>query len=102
MLLGETIRNIFYYEVGNSDNLDGQWQLKFVSVLETNNKRHWGTLDVGQRELSWKGGLLFVKWARTDSGQSVIVCGDAQDSPVWHVWWDLSTGAMCAEVGVGG
>lgn len=55
MLLGETIRNIFYYEVGNSDDLDGKWQLKFVSVLETNNKRHWGTLDVGQCELSLEG-----------------------------------------------
>lgn len=31
---------LFYYEVDNGDHLDGKWQLKFVSVLETGKERH--------------------------------------------------------------
>lgn len=55
VLLVETIRNIFYYKVDNSVNLDGTWQLKFVSVLETSDERHWGRLDVGQYKLRLEG-----------------------------------------------
>lgn len=85
VLLVETIRNIFYYKVDNSGNLDGTWQLKFVSVLETNNKRRW-RLDVGQCELSLEGWIGVCYMARTSGtdilGRGCSVCSDTEDGPV--------------------
>lgn len=60
MLSTETIKKyftsfLFYYNIDSNDNLDGKWQLKFVSVLGANKERRWGRLDLERCELSFEG-----------------------------------------------
>lgn len=106
MLLVDTVSDTslsFYYKVDSGDDLDGKWQLEVVSVLGTSKERHQGRLLCNVSFVS-KDGLVFVQ--QTKSGTDMLgggcsVCSDPEDHRVWHVWGNLSAGAMCAEVGLG-
>lgn len=97
----------FSYEVDSTDNLDGKWQLKVVSVLGTSKKDARGGWLWGSLSLVLRDGLVFVKRTRksgTDllgGGCSVCSGPEVSEDRVQHVGGALSTGTAWAELGSG-